>query len=144
MNNKRTIFSVIVTRITQVSLCKQKNPCPSSPLTFHFFSHIFSLTIIFCVTSPCLSCLTNSNATLLPNTRRWLSQILPVSIRCSGTVFWGGFFWGFFSLIHLCRSYSLCQSVSLSRAHKYLFVLAASLLTRISPLLSPELRPQGL
>lgn len=40
------IFSVIVTIITQVSLCKQKTG-PPSPLTFHFFPHIFSLTIIF-------------------------------------------------------------------------------------------------
>lgn len=52
------------------------------------------------------------------------------------------FFFVFF--ISLYRSNSLCQFVFLSHSHKYLFVLAASLLTHISPLLSPELRPQGL
>lgn len=110
--------------------CKQKKKTgPSSPLTFHFFSHIFSLTIIFCVTSPCLSHLTNSNVTLLSNTLRWLSQTLPMSIRCSGTVLFCFFcLFGFFTLIHLCRSYSLCQSVSLSHAliNIYLFWLPHS------------------
>lgn len=127
------IFSVIVTIITQVSLCKQKTG-PPSPLTFHFFPHIFSLTIIFRIWQTLMS-----PRSLTPAAGSVKSSPCPSDAQALFLVCFC-----FFRLIHSCRSYSLCQSVPFTLSHNYLFVLAASLLTRISPLLSPELRPQGL
>lgn len=120
-------------------LCKPKNQVFFFlPLTFHFFSHIFSQTIIFCVRlyvchiwqtlmSPCSH--TPAAASVKSSPCPSDAQALSCFV---------------FILIRLCLTYILCQSLSFSHSHKYLFVLAASLLTRISPLLSPELRPQGL
>lgn len=56
------------------------------------------------------------NVTLLSNTHCWLSQTLPLSIRCSGTGFWCSR-----PSLPLLLSLSICLSFSLS--HKYLFFL---------------------
>lgn len=79
------------------------------------------------MTSPCLSHLTNSNVTLLSNTLRWLSQILPMSIRFSGTVLFC-FCGCFFLVSSISASLTHCVNLFLSHAliNIYLFWLPRS------------------
>lgn len=128
MSNDSTIFSVTITKIRQVWTNPPRKPGPSTPLTFHFCSPVFSLTIIFSVTSPCLSHLPKTltvpspHVTVLSNTRCRLSHTLHVTTWRSHTLILFCFL-----LIRLCRSHSPCQSVSHSLINIFFFLFLGCL-----------------